>query len=211
MKTKIFLDFDGTLIRSKLMKESIFEIVSELGYSKDEVKRIYEEARNQAPFHPYDFIDSLAKERNVDSESTKEKLARMIDSLSKQCLYDDSANFLDEIDRKKYEINLITYGHEEWQRMKVENTGCRMSFDNLYYVGTKDKWKFVDKFLKKNEKFIFVDDFAEGVVNMKSSHPNCLAIYMERDDTVADNSILNHKKDVFRVNSFDEVMKIIET
>ncbi len=210
MKTKIFIDFDGTLFKNKTIKDCIFELVGELGYTREEASALYQKARDIGPFHPSDLIDSLAKQKNANPEPVKEKFIQLIKYLPKQCFYGDSARFLEKIDRNKYEINLITYGDEKWQKTKVENTGHHLSFDNLYYVGSRDKWNFVDQYLEKDESFVFVDDFAGGVINMKKFHPNCLAICMERKDTPVDNSVLDGVKDIFRVHNFDDVTELLE-
>jgi len=210
MKRKIFLDFDGTLIQSKLIKKALFDLIKELGYEETETAKMYAVARDRGPLHPNDFISDLAKQKSLDPKPTQEKFAKKISVLAKTGFYDDAARFLENVDCAKYEINLITYGDKEWQRLKVKNTGRHHHFDHLYYVGGKDKWKYIDQHLVKNEKFIFVDDFARGVLEMKDAHPDCLAICIERADNLVDNSIIDDRGDIFRVKDFDEIQKIIE-
>lgn len=114
-----YIDFDGTLFDTDKYVDDFMNIFSEYGITKVE----FEEAKkilfhNDELFNIIKITNYLMKKYNV-SDELKEKILALLD---KSYLYPEVLDCLDVLISSGYELNILTYGDKEFQKMKVQST-----------------------------------------------------------------------------------------
>lgn len=200
MKTKIFIDFDGTLFETILLKEKIFKICQEFGFSHEQIVESYRLETADGLFSPGGLVERLRRYKEFDYKSALEKINAEI-SKSAVYLFDDSLVFLKKLNRAAFEVNLMTLGDDNFQRSKVENSGIASLFDNVYFV-SKNKWEIMDQYVSEDEKFVFIDDRADTINNISSKFSQSVCLCIKRKEE--DHDDLNKQRE------FDSIVKIRE-
>lgn len=209
MKTKIFIDFDGTLFDTQILKKKLYNLCVGLGFSSDVITQSYRLECADGLFSPDGLVRRLAKIKKIDFQIAADNTKVLI-SESKKYLFDDSTDFLACLDRNKSEINLMTLGDLSFQRKKVENSGLSEYFDNIYYVD-KDKWKIMDQYVEKDELFIFIDDREDTIYNVAQKYPSSVCLCIKRQDEDRDDP--NHREargEIIKIKNLDQALVYIK-
>lgn len=209
MKRKFFIDFDGTLFDTKKLKEDMFQLCYNVGFTHDEIIGSYKAECDGGLFSRNHFIERLSKLKEFDVESVKSKLSDLIADSNKY-LFADTESFLAGLDREKYEVNILTLGVPDFQREKVEHSGIAIYFDNIYYV-VVNKWEVMDDYVGLDEKFVFVDDREDTVANISKLYPHAVSICIDRRDEDTDDPMRQVKEvGILKVGNFSEVAKVVK-
>ncbi|MDO8444139.1 MAG: HAD family hydrolase [bacterium] len=209
MKTKMFLDFDGTLFDTNTLKKKLYNLCVGLGFSSDVITQSYRLECADGLFSPDGLVRRLAKIKKIDFQIAADGI-KMLTSESAKYLFDDTIDFLTRLDRNKFEINLMTLGDLSFQRRKVENSGLSVYFDNIYYVG-KNKWEIMDQYVEKDELFIFIDDREDTIYNVAQKYPSSVCLCIKRKDEDRDDP--NHRKaggNITKIKSLSEALAYIK-
>lgn len=180
MKTKIFIDFDGTLFDTGKYRAFISSTFKKFGFDQAEIDQTYRQECEDYRYDPYGQAERICRNSNCDLSELKHELSQLGWN-AKECLYDDSEEFLLALDRNLYEINMLTLGDMYFQKDKVDHSGIGHFFDHIYYCEVQ-KWEYLDKLVQKNEKFIVIDDRPDALENISRLYPNSICIKMTRSD-----------------------------
>ncbi|MCL5410372.1 MAG: HAD hydrolase-like protein [Patescibacteria group bacterium] len=178
MKTKIFIDFDNTLYDTRFLKKDLFEVLQSQGFSKEEVLAAYKKATSNYNYSPTNHLEELLKIKSFNTKAT----AAIIESLyldAPEHLFKDSVSFLKSLDRKKFEVDLLTLGDTDFQKRKVEASGITKYFDNIYYC-EEQKWIFLKTLVKPNERFYVIDDRGDALFEISKDFKLCYTIEINR-------------------------------
>ncbi|OGD65790.1 hypothetical protein A2215_01070 [Candidatus Berkelbacteria bacterium RIFOXYA2_FULL_43_10] len=207
MKIKLFIDFDGTLFDTKCFKAKIFGVFLELGFSAEEIEKSYFEECRDYLYNPIDQAKNLCELREFDLESAIAKL-REAESISFQCVYDDSLEFLENIDRQKYEVVLLTLGDIGFQKAKFDNSGLNKYFDDALFTKLQ-KWEYLKDVVGAGEKFILIDDRGDTCAKVAENFPDSKTLEINRRQSAPDPM---EPKDDYRgikIKNFDEAQKYL--
>ena len=140
MKTKLFIDFDGTMFNTASFKDVMFDVFLKLGFNQTDIQNTYMAECMDYKYHVDRNLDRLMKIKDVDLADAKEKIRAMFHKVP-DFLFEDTIEVLKSIDRDKYELNLLTFGDEDFQQNKVKSSRLEKHFDNVYYA-TSQKWDY---------------------------------------------------------------------
>ena len=178
MKTKLFIDFDGTMFDTASFKDVMFAVFLKLGFNKTDIDNTYMAECMDYKYHVDRNLDRLLKIKQIDEKEAREKVRGIFNKIPDH-MFDDTIEVLKQIDKKKYELNLLTLGDEDFQRKKVDASYVGKYFDNIYFA-TDQKWNYLKDIVKENEYFIMVDDRGDTVEKVKKNFTKSLAIEINR-------------------------------
>lgn len=175
MKTKLFIDFDDTLFNRNKFRDDLFKIFEELGFTKEDLEKSYKAVYKDGYDGAIAQLDYLHQNvKKFDLKAAKKKVNEFLSNLESY-LYEEAIPFLKAIDKKKYEINLITVGGIDFQKSKVVGAKVGEYFDNMYFTLQEKKEK-LSEFLEKSASFILLDDKEKEVGNVRKYFPNAKTI-----------------------------------
>lgn len=193
MKTKLLIDFDGTMFNTKALKIDLFKTLEKGGFSSDEVLKAYKEECLDYQFS----IDGMIRRMKTKKDFSEKEILDNLDDLFDECpkfIFEDFKVFLQEVDRHKFEVDLFTLGDIGFQKRKVENAGIVQYFDHIYYTD-KQKWESLAKIVSREETFILIDDRADTIKKVSEEYPNAIAICINRKVKDIDDPILKKIED----------------
>jgi len=138
----IVFDFDNTLFQTERLKQALYAISMDRGFSHDEAIRIYLEARqkgNKITFSIVNFCDALnaaIDEKHVGKEVTPSFVRNEL--FQHVGLVDGARELLTTIQEQKIEPYLLSLGVPEWQHEKVALSGLNTFFDPDHIVYTSN-------------------------------------------------------------------------
>lgn len=179
MKTKLFIDFDKTLFDTNQVRERLVRIFGQFGFSKDEIDQTYLAESLDGKFSPERQAKRLNGIRSFNLKVAELKIKSMIFD-SNKLLYSDSIDFLDNIDRNKYEVDLLSYGNMEFQMRKVKHSGISDKFDNVYITDI-EKQIYLKDVVRGDEEFIVIDDKIDNLEKISAEYPKSFMIYIVRN------------------------------
>jgi FMN phosphatase YigB (HAD superfamily) len=185
MKTKLFIDFDGTLLNTEKSKELTFDIFIKAGFTNDEILAAYQAECLDYKYSIYDLIKRLYSIKKFNLPLYEARIENIHKQFPK-FLFPDAVDFLKGIDRDKYEVVLLSMGDKIYQKFKVESAGITNFFDKVYFTDIQ-KWVYLQKLVKEKERFILIDDRSDTIFNVAKKFPKCLALeiirkYSDDDD-----------------------------
>lgn len=190
MKTKLFIDFDDTLFDRDTFRKRLISLIKKQGFSDKEVEDGYKAVyKNNGYDGVWAHLEHLHK--NVRPIAL-DKASSDIESLfceAKTLLLPEALKFLRSLDRKKYEINLITVGGLEFQKKKVSACGIESLFDNCYFT-TDEKAEALAE-LVGDDFFILLEDKDETIKSVKERFPKTLVIKAEKGKLLDNLKLLN--------------------
>lgn len=190
MKTKLFIDFDGTIFNTTLLKERSFVELRKSGFNDDELLSAYQAECLDYKFSLDDFLLRLAKIKEFNMPLAKARLEKLHKEIPEKFLFADSISFLGKIDHTKYEVNLISMGDVAFQKKKIEDAKISEYFDHVYVID-KQKWDYLKELVKKDERFVLLDDRADTIKKVAEEFPKALALEMCRKDEDHDDPCRN--------------------
>lgn len=177
-KIKVFIDFDSTLFDRSTFKKALFEIIRQAGFSDDELEKSYRTVYGEYDYTPWKHLEALKKIKRFNESVLVKKIDKLFAS-AKKLLFPDSLAFLKNIDRSKFEINLITQGNKKFQKEKVKSSGIEDLFDNIYYI-TEEKWHYLKRLVDRFEKFFLIDDREDTTDEVAKKFPEAITIELNR-------------------------------
>lgn len=184
IKTKIFIDLDGTLFNTAEVKQEMFALLGKIGFSMEQILKSYSQGYEEKGFTIKDFLHRLNEIKNFDFFKTERKILSIFKKIG---LYNDSLDFLKKINHNNYEVNLLTFGNPAHQKYKVKVSTIEKYFDNLYFT-QELKTQFLKKLVDENTKFILIDDMMEVVLDIAQAFPKAkvyLIIRSEEDENAS--------------------------
>lgn len=189
MKTKLFVDFDGTMFDTTSFKEAMFQVFLKADFSKSELLTAYQAECLNYQFSIDGLTDRLKKIHDFNLSLTQVRIEKLYSEVPR-FIYDDVEQFLQSIDKSKYELILLTLGDPHFQRIKVENSKLEKYFDKVYYTEIQ-KWDYLDSIVKKDERFILIDDRSDTIHQISVKFPKALALEMDRKNEDNDDPARN--------------------
>ena len=208
MKTKILIDFDGTIFNTEQLKENLFSLLESAGFTTEEILRGYRDECKDFKFSINGMLGRLSKVRQFDIANARDGVEKIYEKTPKW-IFDDLYPFLSKIDRKKYEVSIFTLGDLDFQKKKAESSGIANYFDNIYYTD-KQKWDSLAKIVSKDEEFILVDDRPDTISKISSYYVNATALQIYRKEKDIDDPML--KKTGFenvRIRNFNQIFNYL--
>ena len=178
MKIKLFIDFDKTLFDTSQVKERLVRIFGQLSFGQEEIDQTYLAETLDGKYSPEGQSRRLYNIRPFNLDVAELKIKSMIFDSSK-ILYPDTIVFLDNIDREKYEVDLLSYGDMEFQTRKVRHSGIEDKFDNIYITNI-EKQIFLKDIVEDNENFFVLDDKIANLEKVSAEYSKAFMIYINR-------------------------------
>jgi len=189
MKTKLFVDFDGTMFDTTGFKEATLEVFRKAGFSKDELMTAYQAECLDYKYSITGMTERLKKVRYFNFSLTQARIEKLFRDVPRY-IYDDTEQFLQSVDKSKYELILITLGETHFQHKKVENSKLEKYFDQVLYTEIQ-KWDYLENIVQKVERFILIDDRSDTIHQVSLKFPKALALQMNRRDEDRDDPARN--------------------
>jgi len=207
MKTKLFIDFDGTLFDTRHLKTDLFNTFGSMGFTEDQIELTYKKACEDYIYSPIEQLQLLQNFKKCDIQEVIEK----IESLYKKVpdyLFKDTVDFLMNLNREKYEVSLLTLGDEEFQKKKVKSSGIEEYFDNIYYCRNQ-KWIFLKELVDLDEKFFIIDDRGDAMYEISKEFKNSIPIEINRSKEVLDIMEKPSPYDGLSIKNFEEATQYL--
>lgn len=193
MKTKLFVDFDGTIFNTLAFRDKMFEVFTMAGFTAEEIKNSYAAESLDYKYSPYGQMERLKRIHEFDITKAKTRMDKLI-KVSSKFMFDDFVEFVKRIDRENYFLNLITLGDIDFQKGKVKNSGVATLFDNMYYCEIQ-KSVFLTDIVDMNEKFIIIDDRADALEKIGKKFRRSFPMLIDRAQKDLDDPVLSSQKD----------------
>jgi len=178
-KIKYFIDFDDTLFDRGRFAPDLFSIVKKYGFDDAEIEGSYKVVYSDGYEGIWAHLSYLNK--NVRSFDI-DKAGRQIESfLNRSCdyLFPEALPFLEKIDRKTFDVRLLTVGGLDFQKLKVVKCGIEKYFDQCHFTSVNKAAALVDLVTPK-EQFILLDDKEREVLAVRSVFPQSIALQAEK-------------------------------
>jgi FMN phosphatase YigB (HAD superfamily) len=207
MKTKLFIDLDGTILDSLKIKDEIFRILREAGFTDREIEQAYVLACSDYQYTLEKHIDNLGKLKKFDKAKIRQELETFFDKCP-DLIFEDALKFLKKVDHTKYEVILVSLGDVTYQRKKYESSQIEQYFDSVYFT-QEQKWEWLRSKVSLNDNFIIVDDRGDTIFEIKKVFKNAIAIEINRKKEQFDPMEPDKKFDNLTIKSFDELEQIL--
>ncbi len=126
-KTSVLLDLDYTLLDADKLKQRLFAAAAK-GMSVSSVRRLYEISKRSGLFSPASFAETLsAAGLPIRGPEEFGSLFRRKGAYN----YPGAEKFLKSLKLKGYDLYLISYGDEKYQRLKVRQSGLGRYFAKI--------------------------------------------------------------------------------
>ena len=147
---KLYIDFDGTLFNTHKYTKDFMSILNDYGIDKT----LFDEAKdklcgNNKLFNINVVVDYFISNYNIDY-SLKDKIDNL---LNDSYVYSDVIECLNMLIDSGYELYLLTYGDDEFQKLKIDVSNLSKYFKEIIITG-KDKSKLDIDY----ENSIFIDN-----------------------------------------------------
>lgn len=163
----IILDFDYTLFNAASLKR---EMMRKLGVSQKVFNQTYKLAvathKNSHDYSVLKHLELIAKQRSGFNLRDGKKIVDSVLNESAKHMYAQSYNFLKNLSARGYKLILVTRGNQDWQSLKIKNTGVHNYFDKII-ISPKWKTQGLKKMLKLVKRGYFVSDHIDEVKDTK--------------------------------------------
>ena len=210
MKTKFFIDFDGTMFDTEMFRDGLFEILRDAGFSSDQIKKTYKSTCLDYKYSPEKQLDKLSAEKSFDLEKVLQKIGNLYDAIIPKMIYPEIISFLEQIDREKYEIDLLSLGDTEFQSEKVKYSELNQYFDNFYFPEIQ-KWDYLPNLVSKDEKFVIIDDRGDAMEKISKIYEQSLCLQIIRRSRDIIDPVLKEKDNFSgtKIKSLTEALKYL--
>ena len=179
MITKLFIDFDGTLFDTAKLRDATFVVLGKAGFDRSEILSVYQAECLDYKFSITGFLERFTKIRPYNRSLADVRINNLYESIAADFLYPDAVEFLKNLDHNKYEVDLLSMGDLEFQKLKVKHSGLAEYFDNLFFTDIQ-KWDYMKNFVDKNERFVIIDDRSDTVHKISENFPKSLCLELDR-------------------------------
>ncbi|MEN8252881.1 MAG: HAD family hydrolase [Patescibacteria group bacterium] len=178
MKTVLF-DIDSTLFDTKkFMKSADLAMAEELKQPLEKILEVYKKYRSsitRTAFNPWDYLETLAKEFNVDEKKLEEIFFKR--ELFEQSLYPDTLATLDAM-RGRYQLGTFTEAVILWQEKKLKLSGLINYFDpKITFISSN---KISPKLVTKFPASVIIDDKPEYLEKILELRNDIQVIWINR-------------------------------
>lgn len=197
---KIYIDFDGTVFNTDKYSEDFMKIFNEYGINKllfEQAKKILFD--DEKLFNISEIVDFFIDEYNVDS-SLKIKIDKLLNDLY---VYSDVVDCLNILTNYGYELYLLTYGNDTFQRIKINASNLSRFFKDII-ITEKDKSKLNIDY--KNS--IFIDNNPLEIKKFNDAGAK-KTIRIRRDNEKFSN-IQYSNLNSFDCKNFNEIIKLLK-
>jgi hypothetical protein len=111
--------------------------------------------------------------------------------------------------KKKCDFWLLSYGEDQFQRNKIKKARIDYFFKKFFITHDIDKVSTLKKFLKKNEKAIFIDDNPGALFKIKEQFPLVITVRINRGEGKYTKE-KNNKNIDFKIKKLEEIEKILK-
>lgn len=212
---KIFIDFDDVIFNAKKFRKDLIGIFGKHGITKQEFESSYysfgkkEEMRGKY-YDPRRQIKVLKKKYVVNNERLKKDLDAFLKDL-RGYIFPDVRDFLDNFEKKN--LFLITYGHAQFQKKKIVNSGMSRCFNKIL-ICRGNKVDIINDVCKKRgitpgeEDILLIDDHPEQIAEAERVRRLIKTFHMCRPQGRFSDLICLEKD--YEVRNLKEVLKIIK-
>lgn len=175
----IIFDFDNTLFSEPLFVNRIRERFQACGVSTELYNTTKKEAYNGIMWQQFRHMELLAEKSHVSLERLHSAFREVIAEGS-TFLYPEVFSFLEQI-CETHSLNILTYGEDRFQRMKIAGAGIEKFFQGV--IVAKDVIKTEEaETIAGNGQALFVEDNPHALEAVKMNIPHILTVRMRRGD-----------------------------
>lgn len=156
---KVIFDFDDVLLKSTgQFKNWIFDCIQIVGVPRERIESYYKETRSNQ-FSLRNFINTLFVEANIQNISVEETYKKILEGC-KSFINEKLVEVVKSTGKENCYI--VTNGDFEYQMDKVDHSGVKDLFSEIYVVPGSKK-EVIEKICVESpeEKVIFVDNREE--------------------------------------------------
>jgi FMN phosphatase YigB (HAD superfamily) len=204
---KIFIDFDDVIFNTKKFVADRGKIFQKNGISQKIYKQCYHSEVETGRIKRYECRAHIRRARNLVAFDVK-KLERDLDDHLTHAVgyvFPDAVRFLEKF--KRTDLYLVSFAKTEYQKAKIKNSKISGYFKKIFIVdGSKSA--AVGKIIKHHdESYLFIDDRAAYIDDVKKKHPGVVSILMQRSGGRYFDK--KTKRCDFKVTNFTQVTKLI--
>ena len=182
---RLFIDFDGVLYNSNKFRADLIAQVEKSGFSREEVLDTYNAECLDGNYLPADHLNRLEKIHKFNLRLAEARIENLVNS-AKKYLFPDVENSLKIISKlPNYQAEMISLGHPKFQPRKIKKAKIGRYFRKLHFTAVP-KVEYLENLVKKNEKFIVVDDRGDALEEIVKKFPKAIAIEMRRERGIHD-------------------------
>lgn len=203
----IIFDFDHTLFDTSRFLTALSENFATRGISKSTFYKaltIAYDAKHM--FQPSHFLYALAESKNSSYKLFEKQLISFCGSLNTY-VYPDVISFLQTIQQSNHTFLLLTFGDEQFQRMKIEGAGLVPYFERVIVTDNVAKDEEVEK-LSSGKQTMFIDDNPVALMAVKRHAPHIVTVRTRRSDGEYVNVSIKKGID-YEIQNLNELQKLI--
>lgn len=175
---KIILDFDDTIFNTHQLIQEFFKIFQKEGFTEEQFWNVYQKNIKEIGSFDKNLIIDLLFEINIFDKEKIQTEINFIIKRSEQFVYTDFFDFI--LKFKKEDLILLSYGAFDFQKIKIDNSGVSEYFSEVI-ITLKNKADRIEEIKNKdNETFVFIEDKAESIDDVKRRFPNIVTMKMTR-------------------------------
>lgn len=181
-RMRIFIDLDDVLMDTRAFKEVFFEAFAAFGVSKDIVRKAYLDTREtKESYNLRDHLHNISK--SVPGLNIKDagKELLVFSRRSAEFIFPDAISFLTYLRENGWRAELVSTGDKKMQLGKIKALGIENFFARIHFADSNKKSRWVRTALHHpKDFFVFLDDKAEAVDDVKKEFPESAAIQILR-------------------------------
>ena len=197
---KIYIDFDGTLFNTDKYTKDFMSILNDYGIDKaffDEVNHMV--CGNNKLFNINVIVDYFISKYNID-DSLKVKIDNL---LNDSYVYSEVVECLNILIDRGFELYLLTYGDDEFQKLKINASNISKYFKKII-ITEKDKSKLDIDY----ENGIFIDNNPFEIERFNNSNAKKI-IRIRRDNDKFSNTGCNISN-VAQCSDFNQLIDFLK-
>jgi len=197
---KIYIDFDGTLFNTDKYTEDFMNILNDYGIDKALFNEVNDKlCGNNKLFNINVIVDYFVTKYNIDN-SLKDKIGNL---LNDSYVYSDVVECLNVLINSGYELYLLTYGDDDFQRLKINASNLSKYFKEII-ITEKDKSK-LDIDYNNN---IFIDNNPNEIEKFYASNARKIIRIRRDNDKFANNQC--NISNVAQCSDFNQIVDFLK-
>ena len=197
---KIYIDFDGTLFNTDKYTKDFMSILNDYCIDKTLFYEVSDKLFSKNKLFNINVIVDYFIDNYDMNYSLKDKINNL---LNDSYVYSDVMECLNILISYGYELYLLTYGDDEYQRLKIEASNLSRFFKEII-ITQKDKSKLGIDY----ENSIFIDNNPIEIEKFNSSKANKI-IRIKRDNDKFSNAKCNIS-DIAECSDFNQIIDVLK-